>query len=293
MRYNPLGSLTLALEKLTYDEGSLDCEGASELFQIHGLMIDSDKQGYTLPKSKRDLLNSRHKLLSRSTPAFRRLMQGEDRTSLKPKSGNVLDHIFFNIIGPTMQRAIDLAASNATIATSSNLVLTDYFLAKLSYYRGRPAGHKELLALPEKVDKLKKKWQAYMGDFWGAKSQTNNLWRNCIERIRKDFESITPSDPDSDVAHAWLDTDGSHPAKWDLYKAGALVIAGASSKLMFSAAGKELSVIMADARGARVMTNTAYGWQKVRNRKRKIGVDDVDAEYGDDGTEGHIGPQGG
>ena len=272
MGYNMLGTITLLHGKFIYHHNAnYEAPAAIALLRLHDLMIDADKQGYTLSQTAWAAFKKKYNLnaLDKQPPTAHDLFKG-NQSKAPALYRNIEDHVYFNIVEPGLTDAIAKAEDNANAARSTDADLQRVF-GKIS--QDTPKGgaiDAELQALAGKLEDLRTYWQMLNGE-WRQKLRS---WRSVLEQARTRFEAIMPNDIKSDLVKMSMQQFGNEPSMWDKLKALKLAgRAGFTPKLIFVAAGYELCSIKAHSLSngrPRVMEAMSYNNVAPRKRKRRV-----------------------
>jgi len=257
-----LGIATTYLEKQAYRENRLSSYKLDRLADIHDLLVDAVKQGYTFSEDDwkyylRERLNCDVNL---KQPVYKRAMEacaavrdhGDDVDKARQKKYkynkyNVIDYLYFEVVrehnDATMRQMQDLLSS--AIEVDEHLLYPRQQLTALK----DPIVDEELRKVQEQMQKLYVSWNA--GTHNDDKDKCAEDFAKFVEDLYTRFQAIKPSnEADHPLIKVWLQQWFSPDlCMWDRLRASILYARLPQPKaqtFVFQMAGDELAKIKAE-----------------------------------------------
>lgn len=276
-----LGQCTNFHEELRYIL-RLNHPSVSEIADIHDLLVDSSKNGYTFTSaawSRQQSLPQYPRKVKIKTPRYKNAEKEKlfgDCSAAT--SGNIIDHLVFNVARSRAREIITEArqSKSHTIETR-DASITDVYNDTLRKYAGNHEVQQVLQALRMALNAIDKRYKATNGKVSKVKVNplmesdvTNALWDTARSESRKAYKDLQPT-PDTDpLVQGWLCRAGNHAySYWDLLKASALfsITSSKQDRFVFALAGEEICELK--ARSERSSESVVVGWRaesKLRKR---------------------------
>ena len=255
-----LGLVTTFLEKQSYVENRLSSPRLDRLGDIHDLLVDAAKQGYTFTIAvwQRYLRNVLKCDLSLKQPAYKEAMDAcaslKDTSDMnrtkekkwKYKGDHVIDYLYFEIVQPhnvaTMEK-VQAVLSSATEADADLL----YPRNQLSAFNDQTIDE-ELRKSQEAMVQLYSTWNA--NTHKDEKDGGLNDFARLVERLYASFQAIKPVRTDHPIIKMWLQPLlNSDSCLWDKLRASILYARLPSPNaqtFVFQMAGSELAKLKAE-----------------------------------------------
>ncbi|KAF2843536.1 hypothetical protein M501DRAFT_924191 [Patellaria atrata CBS 101060] len=259
-RRGVLGIATNFHEKVSYWENSIASPGIERLADIHDLLVDSSKNGYTFEESKwREFVNNCEDIVIKAPkePAYKSAVQwNAQRHSSGPGSMNnqykkdhIIDQIYFEHVLPKCDEILkDIGI------VFENTVESDADLESLYLEENLHADQAINAELAELVKALKDLHAFYVNlvrprhNFNGSEVERDS-YASSIQKCFEKYENISPSRTDDRVIRSWLRkrSKGSF-TYWSLLKASALWSKRKENqRFVLSIAGRELAQLKAES----------------------------------------------
>ncbi|KAG9962902.1 hypothetical protein KCU61_g4116, partial [Aureobasidium melanogenum] len=265
-----LGKVTKMHGKLAYKENSISSKKVEDLADLHDLVIDSAKNGYTLTLN--DFNNFvRRKLGIKGTlykPAYESWMDPTiDSTigRLKPNPKHIIDFLLFEIVNPRIEQ----------LTKDCQLKLAD----AESYDEGliKPYQDRSTNIDPVVVDVLRRMNAdlAKVNSIGNsAEKMTKELYTLQANRVLEAYTAVQPIHTEDRLVQEWLTrTTPNSFNTWELIKASAFYLDKHQyrSTLAFLVAGKELCYIKSMSRlGSRNVIEDLYATYRPKREKKAI-----------------------
>ncbi|KAF2756807.1 hypothetical protein EJ05DRAFT_501361 [Pseudovirgaria hyperparasitica] len=288
LKQNLLGVVTLTHEKLCYAEGTIRSPKTEVLCDIHDLLVDCMKNGYSydngrfnrLKKSFGDIkLNE-----SSSDPAYKRAMkhiaQSKWNSKLIPEImshknqhvKNVNDDLFFELMIPHIEETILQVSNILQKAKAEDVALSKPYDDE-RYRASRSESNDKVMQIEIKhidgrLGKILEYWNSIMTKDMDTKDEIGACIKECFDGYR----NVYPINKEDRVVSRLLRPVASGaPSEWSLLKASALFIRclgkiNKSQSLAFRMAGLELCYIKAVSSG-RTRFLEQKMWMSLKPRK--------------------------
>ena len=288
MQFNLLGVVTKTLGRVTHLEG-LHTRRATALMDLKDLIMDSDKNGRTFDFDAWETFKEEYKLYNLPIPAhFKYTNPVEedqvDEIQYKPKdSNNIIDKVFFDVLGRTFDSAIKEAKVILSRATMEDTDLAVLYEQLRQQSEADPFAEMELKNLKENLQNLQRSWGQHMGRYKTLKKQQEKVfaWDTAVLDCRRGYDAIVPlHDTAHVVVREWTRRSANELTVWDRLKASAMAKLLSDKKMWFQIAGSEICQIKAETYPQyRILPMFAYKLLGPRRApKRKVDVLDDDAE---------------
>jgi hypothetical protein len=288
-----LGLVTVLLEKEAYTYNRVYNERLNQLCDLHDLLVDAPKQGYTFTLADFHLFRKGTKY--QQNPAYKIAME----KCLKPtevdtienlrkqdyphKSNNVLDYLYFDVF-----RAHNTETGRRIKNTLSTIEEKDETLSHpcktLEGMHNHVIDH-ELSKLKRRLAVLYCHWNAGFHKFSTTESKNAHA-----EECYDTYQAINPTEPSRVEVKPWLDPIcGSHDFSWKIIKASVLYDLYPFQKkagFVFKMAGSELAEIKAKSfPRTRLVIAPIHANMKPKRIKAPAELDEEDEEESDDEFE--------
>jgi hypothetical protein len=292
-----LGLVTVLGEKKGYRDNKVWSEDLDKLYDLHDLLVDAPKQGYTFTQSdfnnfQRDTLRL-HKPLKQ--PAHKAAMEDclgtinvEEVEKLRQKdyrhrANRILDYLYFDVF-----RAHNTETVKRVRETFSNIDELDEALL----YPYKHLGQKRSSVIDAEICKLKDQLGALFFQ-WGAgfrKATTTEMKNAHPEDCYQAYLAIQPTNASAAEIHPWLEPycDPNH-LSWCFIKASTLYAKypyPGKADFVFKMAGKELTKLKAGSfPRSRMIIAPIYANMKPKRIKAPAELDEEEATESEDEFE--------
>jgi hypothetical protein len=282
-RSNPsmLGLVTVLLEKKAYRENRIYSEMLDKLCDLHDLLVDAPKQGYTFTQADLNIFQKETlklpKLLT-TKPPHKEAMDDclgttdvEKIEALRQKDyhhrpNRVLDYLYFDVFrahNTETARRVKLSFSTSAYETDETLLFPHKYLTE----KRDPAITSELRELSDKFATLYRQWTSGFHTKASTPEAKNLLSEECYNT----YLSIAPTSPSS----AWLEPPC---APWPTIKASALLAKypyPEKANFVFKMAGQELTELKARSfPRTRMVIQSIYANMKPKRIKAPAELDE-------------------
>ena len=284
-----LGVVTNQHEHLSYAENTIDSPGVNALADLHDLLIDSEKNGftYTFEAYSRFMRSCKDiKIKQCPEPAYKHVTKAEmDSTPLgrrqSPKElpynpKHITDKLVFEIVRPHIEETLQQVEASFAKAQSEDVDLKFVY----NQYRngaeedasvGDEALHIELDSLEQRLMQLKDRFSA---ERTTKKVDMNNFdqYLDQTERFYHEYRTLMPVAPERlqrSLRRTLLMPRGTdEPTDWDLLKASTLHATCHQARgFVFQIAGKELVSLKCAASPSRTRRLVQPMWEIMKPRK--------------------------
>ncbi|KAL9130896.1 MAG: hypothetical protein Q9217_001046, partial [Psora testacea] len=266
-----LGRCTNFHNSLAYSVGSLRSVGVDALADLHDLLVDSSKMGFTFTEDNWRYFRISDPRITEKNPAeslHKRLQGGaslEDIRSAVPK--DAVDRLLLLKVIPTV---------NAILTEIQGLWTEDSIKDEALF--GLLQRVKQLAEIEpdyrEDLDLLVKGIKRIYGT-WNQRLREDTYDRNTIasiEECHKDFRSLMPTTALWNLHQEMEELISSSPSAWDLIKASVTYVEYPDEKFTWRMTGKELGLIKAwsnrSVGGPRTIIPVVYANMKPKSIKR-------------------------
>lgn len=293
-----LGLVTTLLEKKAYWDNKVYSEMLDMLCDVHDLLVDAPKQGYTFTQA--DLAAIESNVLGLKKP----LKQPAHKTAMvdclktidideveklrnkdyRHKADKVLDYLYFDVF-----RAHNRETAKCVKATFSSEVKADEtLLYPYKHLVGKrdPIINQVLQKLGEEIGILRQRW---IGGF--MKSTTTESKNLHAEEIYQAYKALQPTQPDAAEIRCWLEPySGPSALSWEMIKASALYdkyhAYPNKADFIFKMAGRELAKLKARSFPyTREVIASIHANMKPKRIKAPAELDEDDGEDSEDEFE--------
>ena len=292
-----LGRATRFHERLSYWENRIHSRGINVMSDVHDLLVDSSKNGYTLDDADYQRLiqeNPHIKKKNPPVPAYRIAMEentkrrnisnNSNATKKHPDFSKICDYLYFKVLEPHTEETIRKVKDAFAGGTDWDSDLQYPYVTENSSVES--VIQSELQMLREKLTELQQMWVARnkkRGDAF-----VPEVYNDCVEDCYNVYKAIMPTNLTDRVISRWVQSVPGGRTHWQLLKASALFKLfhgfGQNGTFAFHLAGDDLAYIKATASGtARTIKWSMYALlkpRKVKTATRDISVvDEDDSEY--------------
>jgi hypothetical protein len=264
-----LGMATKMHGKLAYKENSVSSKNVEDLADLHDLIIDSAKNGYTLTFSAfndfvRSKLGIKDDLYKSAYESWMNPTGDSTVGRLKPNLRHIIDYLLFEVVNPRIEQLTKDCHEKLADAESYDEDL-------VKPYQDRSADIDPIV-----VDVLRrlKADLAKLNFGNSAEKLTNEQYTVRANRSHEAYTAVQPIHTEDRLVQEWLKrTAPNSPNIWELIKASALYFDKHKKRLAlaFTVAGKELCYIKAMARsGSKVVVEDLYATYKPKREKKAI-----------------------
>jgi len=249
-----LGLVTDCYDRLSYAKNNPHCPEVNELADIHDLLVDSPKNGYTYTKSDFEKWQSRNIPGGGSgrTPAFkadleqwveRRRLYGkppsstphdETRSPAKSDSSHnvythALDLLHFEVIKPHVEQTADMLEQMRPLEDTFDTVFRGQLDLELN--GGRLEVNKELSCLRDNLKTIFDNWtleRRSMANIRGklahshGRPDVKSRYQKLISSSYAAVRALEPRHKEDFIISRWTQDRPSWPTTWDLVKASVL-----------------------------------------------------------------------
>lgn len=236
-----LGLVTVYHDRLIYKTNNVRDSGASHLADLHGLIIDSTKNGYTytkecflswlkherivegqstnLEESSNNLPEQAWKVNIESWETkykkrreYNKLTRvPSDKNPPKPNLYHILDYLHFKVIEPHVKETLRQVESVCGIGNALDRDLCGPYHNLATDQSSDPALHLELEILKSQLLLIKTTW-----------SNSKLGFESRVADALEQFNLLQPSNTSHVIAQQWMKSVGYAPSFWDLLKASML-----------------------------------------------------------------------
>jgi hypothetical protein len=285
-----LGIVTVFLEKQAYTENKVYSERLDQLCDLHDLLVDASKQGYTF--SLADFSLSQRGTAKPLDPAYKAAMEDCFKSSdVDPveksrkqnyhyRSDNVLDYLYFDIFRAHNTETVRrLKNAHLNVDEKDNTLI---FPCKTLEEMHNDVIDHELRKLRGQLAVLYRHWNAGFHKFSTTESKNAHA-----EECYDTYQAINPTEPSPIEVKPWLDPIcGSHDFSWKIIKASVLYDLYPFQKkadFVFKMAGSELAEIKAKSfPRTRLVIAPIHANMKPKRIKAPAELDEEDEEESDD-----------
>lgn len=237
-----LGICTNFHNSYAYTVGSIKSAGVEALADLHDLLVDSSKMGYTFTEDEwKSYLSSDTRITVKKPkqPLHKRLLEGaslEDIRSSDPK--DAVDRLLLSIVLP----AADAIAAEVQDLWKKHSIIDEALYRPLRIVQQLAEEesdyHKDLGLLVKEIKKIHNTWKL---KFHGNTDSTNMV--ACIDECYNAFRSLMPTTPLWNLHQEMEILISPSPTAWDLLKASVVYVEYPAEVFALRMAGKELCFI--------------------------------------------------
>ena len=262
-----LGLCTNFHNSFAYAEGSIKSVGVEALADLHDLLVDSPKMGYTFTEDEWKKFIASDPRITHKNPEeslHKRLLGGaspEDIRSSVPK--NAVDRLLLLTVIPIADAILtevqDLWKNNSIRdnALYRPLQAVQQLADKEQDY------HEDLQLLIKGIKEIHMKWKS---KFHGNTDSTDSV--AFIEELHNKFRDLMPNTPFWNLHQEMEITMSPSPTAWDLLKASVAYDECTTDAFALRMAGKELGFIKAwSMKGARTISPLFHASMKIKSIK--------------------------
>ena len=272
-----LGKCTNFHNSFAYAIGSIEPVGVEALADLHDLLVDSSKLGYTFTEDKwRNFVNSDPRIIHKypDNPLHKKLMGGMSLSTIEsPVPKDATDRILIYTVMPAADAAVREVKNIWKNENGKDEALCRPYSTVLQLAEMEPSYGEDCDLLVRKIKKLYQAWNA--GFHENAESKNSNA---CVENCYLEFRNLGPTTALWNL-HQEMEMliSPSHTA-WDLLKASVTYFEYPNKPFTWRMAGKELGFIRAwSIGGARTISPFSYANMKPKSIKR-ISVQEHDED---------------
>lgn len=285
-----LGIVTTHLEKMAYYENQVFSERLDSLCDMHDLLVDAPKQGYSF--TEKDFRNQTINVLrcgNPKKPAYKEAMEDcekkddadkKRKQDYKHKQENILDYLYFEIIRKHNVATLKLVEGffSKQAGKVSDPALQYPYLNLLE--RGGPEVQKELDALVKSLKIVETKW----GDLCNKDKEKEPGWYNhAVETCYAKYCAILPTQLEHPDIKPWVyPFTRPQDSVWEKIRASALYTTSTRRKLVWTMAGKQLAELKAGSIGG---STTVVPYIKAITRPRAPKVPELSEDEREDESE--------
>lgn len=294
-----LGHVTKDHGRAAYTDLSLSSERVTLLADLHDLIIDSAKNGYTLTAAdyerfKRDRLGIKQIM---QNPAYEQLLNPSSAVSmgsdaqqprLKWNPDHIIDSVLFEVVEPKIRwmekRMDDFVKAAPTRDKDLEIMYRQAVEKGSSMLSSKNDGtvNTVLAKLKEDIRGVADHWKRYVNPNTVNKDRYTAATKQCYSM----YISIQPSVTDHPVIEGWLQRGVSHEStRWELLKASAFYTERHTrhpqTKFLFMMAGRDLCYLKSHSGpGTRSIVGSIHATYKPRKerlskRQKRETADDV------------------
>ncbi|KAJ9629539.1 hypothetical protein H2203_001913 [Taxawa tesnikishii (nom. ined.)] len=279
-----LGRITKEHERVAYHDRSLHSRNVNDLADLHDLVIDSAKNGYSF--SDADFREFRTKLGLKgelTRPEYEKFFgatsEGNEGVLPRPpvaKDGtkHITDEMLFDVVNPRISKVEDKLTAIVKTTPTADADL-DFEYHRLTQKHTSRSGEVVTRILSQLKIDLQKPYQHYYRHFNpGAKSSLGDRYVPIVEECYRMYTDIQLCETDNSTVDDWLEPRLSHePTTWALLKALTLYAhhGDRHAKFVFLMAGRELCWVKAHSRpDSRLVVTPLYAAYKPRREREKV-----------------------
>ncbi|KAK8177893.1 RNA dependent RNA polymerase-domain-containing protein [Phyllosticta citrichinensis] len=310
---NLLGQATKLHERLCYRENTIDSPKINALADLHDLLVDSAKNGYSFDEKafdrfkKTSLCLRKHikepayeKARKMDRPEKGKLAHGKE-LEMDYKKDNITDKMYFEAIEPHTKETFKVITDHfksMQVDVDEDLLAPYHVIEEDG--KENPEIAEELKQLEKAIKQVKDRWNAVIHGRDFDHPKQGESYTDSVNDCFAMFVAIRPTNLTHPVVKYWIRSMTSAPSDWELLKASALYKRWREKSLsfVFSMAGEWLCWIKASkAIDSRLLVLGMWANMKPRRVKKVIregkkhrsdgyGVDDKDElfEVENDGT---------
>ncbi|GAB7341755.1 hypothetical protein MBLNU457_g0088t1 [Dothideomycetes sp. NU457] len=286
MQGGVLGKTKKYLERLAYWNGNITNEQFTEICDLHDLIIDSAKNGYTFDQGSWHKFKQQRKMKAElSHPPYEKFMQETpDRLRILVKKtvykrSDARDAVCFRVVGPEYLNLIDDLKKQLVESKVTDPALRQHLEDAQAEAGGpRTVLNRVLKDLKEDIEHFMVRWSGEMAKCSKNGDQVDGLqYKAAVLRCSEMFQQIQPSSL-NEVIKAWMYKAGAEFSRWELVRASAIfteycVVRGhARTKPAFLVAWYELLSIKVNSLGQqpRMIMDSQYEILRPRKGRTKL-----------------------
>ena len=283
-----LGQVTNFHKRLAYQENSISGCNVNDVVDLHDLIIDSAKNGYTFAADSFIKFKKDRGILEPGIPAYEALLTlhkngnaARDKPSIpRHNSAHIIDVVLFEIVNPRLEAMQAELGKKLEPANSYDLDLVKLYLDVQAHHD--PVIDEVLTSLAKELYHITNCWNTTMNsdkDF--NNDRAKERFQACKTKCYEDYAAISPCRTDHPLIDSWRKPRLCHePTTWDLLKASTFYherhqrserfIRSRSPSLVFFVAGRELCYLKAMSRAeGRTIVKDLYAMMTPRKENDK------------------------
>ncbi|KAI4093045.1 MAG: hypothetical protein LQ339_007768 [Xanthoria mediterranea] len=241
-----LGLCTKAYEKLVYTTGTLDSEGVEYLANLHDLLVDAPKLGYSYTTKRffpslKQMTGLNYKELQ--TPVLEKIKNGGEIDKALVPRRSATDRLLLDTVQPAVNE-VQMRMRNLwqPEAEHDEALCRPFWTARSQSDQRQD---REVDQLKERIERLRETWT--QGFRQNGKSSNDSFTH--IDRCYGEFQNIAPTtDAWSEQQRVDSEISGA-PTQWDLLKASTVYRLYPDDAFTFRMAGTELGFLKAWSTG--------------------------------------------
>jgi hypothetical protein len=289
-----LGKVTNYLERQSYAENRIYSPTLESLCDMHDLLVDAPKQGYTFTDQDFDMFKKKKSLpRNPKDPAYKRAMDacmnakemGEGdlirEMDWSPNYNNPIDYLYFQVVRKHhVETQLQVAKMLAKVKGDDALLQRPYLD---ECQKRNPAIEKELDKLLLRLESVVREWNTGM-----AKSGNADQFNATVDRCYKIFREHVPDKVQPPEIKVWFETPylSRGFTQWELIRASTLYTKYPhKAALIFHMAGEQLAYLKRpEGRESRTICNSVYSLLRPRTIKIPSRLEESDNDDDDFGT---------
>lgn len=238
------------------------------LADLHDLLVDTSKMGYTFTKDKwRNFVNSDTRVIHKypDDPLHKKLMGGKSLDSIQsPVPKDAIDRLLIHTVMPVADAAVREVKGIWKNENVKDEALCRPYSIVQQLTEMEPSYGEDRDLLIKKIKNIYRTWNAELHE--NAKSKNSNAY---IEKCYREFRSLMPTTGLWNLHQEMEILISPSPTAWDLLKASVTYFKYPNKPFTWRMAGKELGFIKAWSIGeARTITPFFYANMKPKSIKR-------------------------
>ncbi|KAF2736322.1 hypothetical protein EJ04DRAFT_490091 [Polyplosphaeria fusca] len=285
-----LGMATNFLTNRSYFENRIYSEVLSKLCDMHDLLVDGPKQGYTFTeKDFQRYVREDLRCRDPGVPVYKKAMNERE----KPKEmgeakkarekvwrfnkDNIIDFLYFNVVMTHHSRTLDEVSTTFSKTHGDDPILQHPY-RHLDAEKS-PMVNQEMAILKDKITEVWQLWASRLNQHGG--NIKAGYYNSAVAECYKKYEEIMPINQDNQVVNAWLRHYHSRRSCfWDTLRASALyTLFPGRSSFVYHMAGKQLARLKGeDDPESRIIGQPIYTTMRPKIKR-------IQKQFEDDSTE--------
>jgi RNA dependent RNA polymerase len=265
LQTNQLARVTKLHEKLIYRHNRIDTPAVESLVDIHDLLVDSEKQGYTMGDTKYVKITNQileaegtdPQKVQNLTPAYAENPESwlptdnphrsPQKSRLKPNLGNARDYLCFEVVKPHVQETWRQIKE----MLPKDLLFEDNAILRPFDYQTNESERRDAIELREELVLLQQSIREIVEDF-GSSSRS---FPDAMQEAYDKFKALQPRNINNLVIQTWQRDEEGIPTWWERLKASCLATnhKRTSLKVLFGLAGDTFCFLKACSAPSRRM----------------------------------------